>query len=55
MSSIIAGVVRHFLTAAGGALVTSGYLSGDEANAAVGAVATLVGLVWSIYTKRSKG
>lgn len=47
MTAVIAGVVRHLLTAAGGAAI----LSGDEMNQAAGAIATLIGLAWSVIPK----
>lgn len=49
---MVMGILRHALTIAGGALVTSGYLSGAELETAAGAVATLVGLGLSIWVKR---
>ena len=52
MQAAIAGVIRHVLTALGGGLVTSGGLSGDDMNAAIGAITTLVGVVWSVVAKR---
>ncbi len=48
------GIVRHVLTTAGGALVTQGLLSSDQLNAAVGAIITLAGAVWSVLSKRKK-
>ena len=50
---MIAGIIRHVLTTLGGGLVTSGTLSGDEVNAVIGAVVTLVGIGWSLYEKRA--
>lgn len=47
MLEIIKGLVRHLLTAAGGALVTSGLLSADDLNAAIGAVVVLAGVILS--------
>lgn len=46
------GIVRHGLTTAGGALVTSGYMSSDDLSAGVGAVCVLLGLAWSVLSKR---
>lgn len=46
------GIVRHALTAVGGGLVTNGYLSGSELDAAVGAVLTLLGVAASVLEKR---
>jgi len=47
MQSVSASVVRHLLTGLGAA----GVLSGDEMNQVVGAIATLVGLAWSLIPK----
>ena len=52
MNDIIAGFIRHVLTAAGGALVAGGYLTSDEWTTIAGAVAVLVGVVWSVLSKR---
>lgn len=48
----IAGVVRHLLTVAGGALVTGGVLDEQTLLLAAGAIATLAGVAWSIFAKR---
>jgi len=52
MNDIIAGFIRHALTAAGGALVAGGYLTSDEWAIIAGALAILVGVVWSVIAKR---
>jgi hypothetical protein len=52
MLKVILGIVRHVLTAAGGGLVADGWLSGDDLNTAIGAITTLVGIVWSVWEKR---
>ena len=52
MTSIILGLVRHALTAAGGALVANGTLGGSDLEAGIGAIITLVGLVASVWSKR---
>lgn len=49
-STVILGIVRHVLTAVGGFLITKGWISGDV-EVWVGAVMTLIGLVWSIIDK----
>lgn len=46
------GVLRHALTAVGGGLVTNGSLSGDELTASVGAIITLIGIVFSVIDKQ---
>jgi hypothetical protein len=52
MNDVIAGIIRHVLTAAGGALVAGGYLTSDEWATIAGALAVLVGVVWSVIAKR---
>ena len=48
------GIVRHILTTLGGGLILSGTLTEIELSDAVGAVITLVGIAWSVYSKRKK-
>lgn len=48
----ILAVIRHGLTFAGGGLATNGLATQDEITQLVGAIVTLVGLVWSILEKR---
>jgi hypothetical protein len=47
----VMGIVRHFLTAAGGIAIAYGY--GDDAAVAelVGTLMTFVGVVWSFLAK----
>ena len=52
MQAALLGVIRHVLTAAGGALVANGALTGDELQTAVGAISALVGVMWSVLSKR---
>jgi hypothetical protein len=53
MPDIIAGIIRHLLTAAGGALVAGGYLTSDQWTTIAGALAIIVGVVWSVISKRA--
>jgi hypothetical protein len=53
MDQIVAGFIRHALTALGGALVGAGYFTNDEWTSIAGALAVLVGVVWSVISKRS--
>ena len=55
MTPLIAGLVRHALTTAGGALVANGALSSDDLSAAVGALITLIGVIWSALSKKVEG
>ena len=45
------GLLRHILTAAGGALVARGSLAESELDLAVGAIITLAGVIWSAIAK----
>jgi hypothetical protein len=51
-NDIVAGLIRHALTALGGALVAGGYLTSDEWTTIAGAFAVFVGVVWSMISKR---
>ena len=46
------GIIRHVLTAAGGALTTKGYVDAGELELLVGAAITIIGVVWSAVSKR---
>ena len=48
------GIIRHALTFGGGFLVTSGYLTESTLNAGIGAIVTLIGVVWSVVDKNKK-
>ena len=50
--TVLNGIVRHILTAAGGALVARGSLAESELELAVGAIITLAGVIWSAFAKR---
>lgn len=50
----ITGVLRAVLTTAGGYFVTKGWLSSDTLGEIIGAVLTLGGAAWSIYSNRPK-
>jgi hypothetical protein len=49
---MILGVVRHVLTFAGGFLITKGIIDEALSQEIIGGVVSLVGLVWSIWTKK---
>jgi hypothetical protein len=55
MGQMIQGVFRHLLTAAGGALVAKGVVDAGTAEAAIGALVTLIGVGWSVWEKRQRG
>ena len=46
------GLVRHALTVLGGALVAKGTIDESTMLEAVGVVSSLIGFVWSYWTKR---
>ena len=48
---ILGAVLRHGLSAAGVVAATDGATGGDEVQALIGALATVVSLAWSIYRK----
>ena len=50
--SILNGIIRHILTAGGGALVARGMVAETEVEALVGAVITIIGLVWAALAKK---
>lgn len=47
------GLIRHLLTSAGGALVTKGIISDSGLSDAAGALAILIGVIWSVLHKQS--
>lgn len=49
---VIKGVIRHILTAAGGALVAKGVVDPGAIEPIVGGVVALVGVIWSIAAKK---
>ena len=51
-NEILLGFVRHLLTTAGGALVTKGLMTAPTLDTGVGAVITILGIVWSILSKK---
>ena len=52
IDEVFAGLIRHALTALGGALVAAGYMTSEEWATIAGALAVLVGVVWSVISKR---
>lgn len=50
-SQVLTGMARHVLTAGGGALVAKGVLDPTSADMAVGAIVTLAGVLWSMWSK----
>jgi uncharacterized membrane protein YfcA len=56
LQQALLGVLRHFLTGAGGVLVTTGYATNDEVTAVItsviGVISFAVGVAWSWWQKR---
>jgi len=52
MKDAILGIVRHILTAGGGALVANGVVADGDVQTAIGAIVALVGVVLSVLEKR---
>lgn len=50
----VLGIVRHALTFIGGAVVTKGLISESQLFEISGAIATLIGSVWSVIDKTKK-
>ena len=48
----IYGLIRHGLTVLGGVFVAKGYIDADVVSEAVGAILTLIGVVWSYQAKK---
>ena len=48
----VLGLVRHALTVIGGAAVANGYLEESITQEIVGVVLTVVGIIWSITSKK---
>lgn len=52
LQPIIMGQIRHYVGAAGSSLATAGYLAGSDVQVAVGAVMTLLSIIWSAVSKK---
>lgn len=53
MNPTMQALLRHILTAAGGAVAARYGLDGDSIEAAAGALVTLASIGWSLWDKRS--
>lgn len=49
--TMVAAIVRHVITTAGGGLVASGTISGSDLELLGGGAAVLVGVIWSLVQK----
>ncbi len=52
MKDQISGLIRHGLTALGGFIVAKGLVEDSLIQDAIGAVMTLVGIIWSVAAKK---
>lgn len=52
MQDTILGLIRHTLTASGGGLVAKGLLTASTLEQGIGALITLIGVIWSIINKQ---
>lgn len=50
--SNVTALIRHFLTTAGGILVSRGILTASDLEWIVGGLLTLGGILWSLYNKK---
>lgn len=48
------GIIRHALTFIGGILVLKGYIDEGLAEQVIGGAVTLIGTVWSVFTKKTE-
>lgn len=53
-AATLGGLIRHLLTFGGGALGLNGYVGEGDYELAAGALATMIGFVWSILEKRRR-
>jgi hypothetical protein len=51
---IVAGVTRHILTGIGGIFAARYAIDGGAMDAIIGGITALVGVIWSIWDKKSK-
>jgi|TARA_R100001530_G_C4316781_1_gene154605 hypothetical protein len=52
--TVLNGIVRHLLTAGGGALVTKGVIGQGDLEMAVGAIIAIAGIIWSALAKKKE-
>ena len=52
-TSVVLSLVRHFLTTAGGGLVTGGVIAESDLSTGVGAILTLVGIGLAVLNKKA--
>jgi hypothetical protein len=52
MKDQLSGLIRHALTAVGGFIVAKGLVEDSLIQDAIGAIMTLVGIIWSVAAKK---
>lgn len=53
-ATIVTAVARHLLTAFGGAALTAQGLDPSSIETGIGAAATIIGILWSVWDKKSR-
>ena len=48
----VLGIARHILTFGGGFLASAGVVASSDVELGVGALVTLIGIVWSAFQKK---
>lgn len=54
LKPILAGIVRHALTTAGGALVANGYMQSSQTSDFIGGGMVIAGIAWSWWQKEGQ-
>jgi hypothetical protein len=54
LKPILAGLVRHLLTTAGGMLVAGGYMDSSDEASFIGGGMVVAGIIWSWWQKRGQ-
>ena len=49
---MVLGIIRHLLTAFGGAFAANGAATATDVETIIGGVVALVGVVWSVLSKK---
>jgi len=55
LKDTILGQIRHYLSTAGGGLIGAGIVTESDVNTVIGAVVTVVGIIWSALDKYLSG
>lgn len=52
MKDVVMGIVRHVLTAVGGAIVAKGYIDAGQSEIVIGSLVALTGVLASVIEKK---